>query len=108
MNVDFKNPEAASRTIMKWANQKTKNGLKLKEINLAPTTKIALTSAVYYKSNWIYKFNPAQPGIFNSPNGQIQVPMMNMKRKFRWGKIGEFAEWAAIPYEVFELKLYRQ
>jgi serpin B len=99
VNVDFKNPEAASKTITRWAKQKTKGGLKLNEINYAPSTKIALTSAVYFKANWIYKFNPAQPGTFYTPNGPIQVDMMNMKRKFRWGKLGEFAEWVAIPYE---------
>lgn len=78
---------------------KTKNGLKLNKIDYAPGTKIALTSAVYYKANFVYRFNPAQPGLFNTPSGQIQVDMMNMKRKFRWGKVGDIAEWVAIPYE---------
>lgn len=99
VNVDFKNTESASRTITKWAKQKTKGGLKLNEINYAPSTKIALTSAVYFKANWIFKFNPSSPGIFETPSGPVQVDMMNMKRKFRWGKMGDYAEWAAIPYE---------
>jgi serpin B len=99
VNVDFKNPEDAGRTITKWAEQKTKRGLKINEIVPLPSTKIALTSAVYFKANWIYAFEPAQPGWFNAPQGRIQVPMMTMKRKFRWGRIGEVAEWAAIPYE---------
>jgi serpin B len=99
INVDFKNPEAAGRTITTWAKRKTKNGLKINDISVSPSTKIALTSAVYYKANWIYRFNPAQPGLFYAPQGPIQVPMMNIKRKYRWGKIGDIAEWAAIPYE---------
>lgn len=99
VTVDFKNPEAASRTVTRWAKQKTKNGLNLNEINYAPSTKIALTSAVYFKANWIYKFNPATPGTFYTPNGPIRVEMMNMKKKFRWGTLGNYAEWAAVPYE---------
>lgn len=29
--------------------------------------------------------------------------MMTMKRKFHWGKIGNFAEWVAIPYESSDM-----
>lgn len=97
--VDFKKPQEASRTISKWAKGKTKGGLKLNDINYAPNTKIALTSAMYFKGNWVYTFHPAKPGIFNAPNGPVEVQMMNMKRKFRWGKIGTMAEWVALPYE---------
>lgn len=99
VNVDFKNSGEASRTIGRWAKSKTKGGLKLTEINYAPSTKIALTSAIYFKGNWVYTFKAATPGYFNTPNGQVTAPMMNMKRKFRWGKIDEIAEWVAIPYE---------
>lgn len=28
---------------------------------------------------------------------------MTMKRKFHWGKIGNFAEWVAIPYESSDM-----
>lgn len=99
VNVDFKHPEAASRTITKWATQKTKGGLKITDINYAPSTKIALTSAIYFKGNWVYTFHPAKPGIFHTPKGDVTAEMMNMKRKFRWGKIGDLAQWAAMPYE---------
>jgi hypothetical protein len=97
--VDFKQPAIAGRTISKWAEQKTKGALKLNNVNYAPATKIALTSAMYFKGNWIYTFQPAQPGTFYTPSGPVQAPMMNMKRKFRWGKIGNYAEWVALPYE---------
>lgn len=29
--------------------------------------------------------------------------MMSMKRKFHWGKIANFAEWVAIPYESSDM-----
>lgn len=97
--VDFKKSDAASRTILNWASSKTKGGLKIKTNKYAPSTKIALTSAIYFKGKWVYTFGQATPGTFYTPNGPIQSQMMNMKRKFRWGKIGNYAEWAAMPYE---------
>lgn len=99
VNVDFKHPEAAGRTITKWANAKTKGALKINKIDFAPSTKIALTSALYFKGKFVYTFQKAQPGVFYAPDGAVGVEMMNMKRKFRWGRLGNYAEWVAIPYE---------
>lgn len=97
--VDFKNPEVAGRTITRWATQKTKGALKLNKIDFAPSTKIALTSALYFKGKFIYSFPKAQPGLFNAPGRTVQAEMMNMKRKLRYGRMGNSAEWVAIPYE---------
>lgn len=103
VDVDFKNPGEAGKTISKWAKAKTKGGLKLNEVSYAPSTKIALTSAIYFKGNWIYTFEDAKPGDFFVQNGRaITVPMLSMRRKFRWGKIGDYAQWAALPYESGE------
>lgn len=99
MPVDFKRPEAAGRTVSQWAKSKTKGALKLNNIDFAPSTKIALTSALYFKGKFVYTFQKAQPGIFHAPERAVQVEMMNMKRNFRWGKLGNYAEWVAIPYE---------
>lgn len=51
----------------------------------------------------MYTFQEAKTGTFHAPNGQIQTKMMTMKRKFHWGKIGNFAEWVAIPYESSDM-----
>lgn len=99
IKVDFKKPNEASRTILRWANQKTKGGLKLNEINHSPSTKIAMTSAIYFKGKFVYSFSEAKPGIFYTPTGAVSSQMMSMKRKFNWGRLGNFAEWVAIPYE---------
>jgi len=99
IEVDFKQPEAAGRAIHRWATSKTKGGLKLNPINYAPSTKIALTSAIYFKGKFIYTFLPAKQGVFYSPKGPRPAQMMNMKKKFRWGKMGNYAEWVSMPYE---------
>lgn len=97
--VNFMHSQAASRTVTKWLKDKTKGGLEFNELNYAPNTKIALANVVYFKGNWLYTFHPAKPGNFYTPQGPVQVEMMNMKRKFHWGKIGNIAEWVAMPYE---------
>ena len=99
LKVDFRQPAVAGRTISRWAKSKTKGGLKLDDLSFSPSTKVALTSAIYFKGTFIYTFEDAQPGYFNSPSGRIQSKMMNMKRKFNWGRLGNSAEWVAIPYK---------
>lgn len=68
-------------------------------MSFPPSTKISLTSAIYFKANWIFTFHPAKPGPFQTPSGEKQAQMMNMKRKFHWGKVGDYAQWAEIPYK---------
>jgi len=99
VTVDFRNPDAASRIINRWAKSKTKGGLKIKEVNYAPSTKMALASALYFKGKWVYTFEDARPGRFDSNNGPIETSMMTMKRKFSFGEIGSIAQWVALPYE---------
>lgn len=60
---------------------------------------MVLASSIYFKATWIYTFQPAKPGIFNAETGPKEVQMMNMKRKFHWGAIGDYAQWASIPYK---------
>lgn len=57
-----------------------------------------LSSAVYFKGGWIYKFNPAQYGTFTTFNNQrVQIPMMTLRKKLPYGE-NNLAEWVAIPY----------
>lgn len=75
----------------------------MNDIQFSPATKIALTSAIYFKGKFVYTFQEAKPGIFHSQNGPTQTKMMTMKRKFSWGKVSNFAEWVAIPYESSDM-----
>ena len=102
VDVDFTNSSAAAETFQKWASVNTKNGLKLEEMNFDPLSKLVLASALFFKSNWLFRFEPATKGVFHAPGGDIDVDMMHMKQRFSWGKLGEIAEWAALPYESDE------
>lgn len=68
-------------------------------MNFDPSTKIAMASAIYFKASWLFTFHPAQPGNFYVSKGETKtVQMMNMRRRFHWGEIDDYAQWAAIPY----------
>lgn len=99
LSVDFNNPEAAREIITKWATEKTKGGLDLTDFSYPASTKVALASSIYFKASWIYTFQPAVPGTFKTPNGEKTVQMMNMKRKFHSGEIGDYARWVSMPYK---------
>lgn len=99
VSVDFANADTARETITEWAASKTKSGLDLKDLNFPASTKIALTSAMYYKDSWTYTFHPAGPRTFKTPTGDKTVDMMFMKKKFKSGNLGDYARWVAVPYE---------
>lgn len=59
---------------------------------------MVMSSAVFFRGGWIYKFNPATPGTFYLFNNQpISVPMMTLRKKLLYGEKNG-AEWISIPY----------
>lgn len=100
VNVDFRNTGKSANTIKKWATEKTKGKLDLSGISFPIDTKLALISTLYFSGKWYFKFENVTSEDFNLPNGQrIKVPMMKIKKKYNYGKIADYAEWGAIPYE---------
>lgn len=98
--TDFQNPEGFNTVFNRWAQQKTKGTINQIRANFPPSTRMVMSSAVYFKGEWIFKFNPAQPGEFlANGNRPITANMMTLKKKVQYGKIGDMAEWIAVPYE---------
>src|ERR1700683_1161771 len=61
--VDFKGAtEAARLTINRWVEQKTQDKIKdlLQPGTLAPSTRLVLTNAIYFKGDWQTQFDKAQ------------------------------------------------
>lgn len=98
IQTDFRNPQRFSSQYNSWASGKTKNQLPAVRFTPDPLSKMIMSSAVYFKGGWIYKFNPAPNGDFNTPAGRKSVPMMTLKKKLPYGTIGDMAEWISIPY----------
>lgn len=78
---------------------KTKGSIPQVQAQTSPSTRMIMTSAVYFKGGWIYKFNPATNGIFYAFDGHpLTVPMMTLNKKLPYGTVKDMAEWVSIPY----------
>lgn len=97
--TDFTKPQRFQNTYNQWVTDKTKGALPLIQSQPSPSTRMILSSAVYFKGGWIYKFNPATPGTFYTfDNRPVNVPMMTLRKKLPYGILNDMAEWVSIPY----------
>lgn len=97
------NPEAARRTINKWVEKQTKE--KIKDILpggvLTKETKMVLTNAVYFKSEWQEQFqavNTVPRPFWKDKENSVKVPTMSRyAESLNYVKL-ENAEMAELPY----------
>ena len=63
-----------------------------------------LTSAIYFKGQWLFYFNSTEQNEFTLPNKEkIQVESMKIRKKYHAGRFDNIdAKWAAIPYNSTE------
>ncbi len=107
--VDFKENEPARGIINAWVAGKTNNKIK----NLVPPgaitalTRLVLTNAVYFKSNWAETFfkgattdTPFYPG----GNKTATVPMMRQTHTFGYIEAAELQA-VALPYTGYDLSM---
>lgn len=92
-------PQQFQNTYNRWVSAKTKGAVSPIQAQPNPSTRMILSSAVYFKGGWIYKFNPAQPGIFYTVDDQpVAVPMMTLRKKLPYGSVRDMCDWVSIPY----------
>lgn len=97
--TDFYNPDGFGIEYNRWVRSKTKGTFRPSRVMVPPQTKMIMSSAVYFKGEWIYKFNPAQSGSFYSAPGlATQAPMMTLRKKLQYGSLDNMADWVSIPY----------
>jgi serpin B len=101
--LDFsKDPESARTAINRWTAQKTKD--KIPELfpagSLDRSTRLVLSSAIYFNGKWQSKFDPKQtkPAPFHSENGTaVDTPFMNQTGRFGYGETAS-AQVLELPY----------
>ena len=80
--VDYSKPEEAAGIINSWIENKTNHLIKnlISPAAITPDTMLILTNAIYFKGIWKLRFDIANTTIreFKTPNGNIDVPMMQM------------------------------
>ncbi len=108
--VDFKNnPEGERITINNWVEEKTKNKIKelLKPNMVTTLTRVILTNAIYFFSNWQHKFVPhaTRQEPFTLINGQkVNIPLMYQQKFFAYAENAEFQA-IELPYRGGELSM---
>jgi len=86
-DVDFiSQPEAARNAINKWVENETREKIKnlIPQGAIHPMTRAVLTNAIYFKGDWLHKFDKAktQEQPFTRLDGsKVQVPLMYQKVK---------------------------
>jgi serpin B len=83
--LDFKQPEAARKTINSWIEQQTDNKIEnlLAPGALSADTRLVLTNAIYFKGRWTNEFGKqatTDAPFHTSASQQIAVPMMYQAR----------------------------
>ena len=90
--LDFsKDPDSARAAINRWTAQKTKD--KIQELfppgSLDRSTRLVLSSAIYFNGKWQSKFDPKQtsPAPFHSQAGAtVETPFMNQTARFAYAE----------------------
>jgi len=91
--VDFAaDTEAARQTINAWTGKQTNNRIKdlLKPGVLTSDTMLVLSNAIYFKGQWVSKFDPKKtgPAPFMLVDGKtVTVPMMHQSGPFRFARL---------------------
>jgi len=111
IELDFRrDAEAARKTINSWTEEKTLGKIRelLRPGIISPSTVFVLTNAIYFKGDWFQKFEKADTQMqpFHLSNGHtVDVPMMKMKRGFRYFDGGTFQA-IELPYKGNEVSMF--
>lgn len=109
--VDFTQPDDARREINAWAAQQT--GDKIKDLlhpgDVSPETRLVLTNAIYFKSDWRHAFIAGATHSQNfhvAPGKDVVVPMMRQMSEFRtYTDKNRSFKLLEMPYDNSELSM---
>lgn len=85
--VDYSNAAASAKTINDWVHAKTNNKIKdlIPASSIDVLTRLVLVNAIYFKGNWLEKFDPkntVKDSDFNCADGtKAKVEMMKLNGK---------------------------
>ncbi|KAM3619038.1 uncharacterized protein V6R79_002006 [Siganus canaliculatus] len=98
--------------INSWVEQQTENKIKelLKPGTVTPMTRLALVNAIYFKGNWMNRFDAAntkEMPFKTNNNESIPVQMMYQMKKLPYNYIPEFnLQILELPYVEDELSMF--
>ena len=94
--------EAARKAINDWVEEQTRKKIQelIKKGMLDPSTTLVLCNAIYFKGDWLSKFEKAatrDTEFFVTPDSAVQVPMMNQSMDAKYRKFDGFSA-LELPY----------
>lgn len=108
--VDFSRSEAARERINAWVAKETQDRIQnlIGRGSISALTRLVLTNAVYFKSQWQSTFSEdqTQPGPFYVAPGQsVEVDLMEQLDRFGYMETEEF-QGLELPYMLRDLSMY--
>lgn len=102
--VNFTKQRNVKEKYNKWIERSTNGVIKTVDLDVDPQTEMILTSAIYFKGQWLFSFNSTEPNEFTLPSGEkVEVASMKIRKKYHAGRFDNIdATWAAIPYNSTE------
>ncbi|MCE9532052.1 MAG: serpin family protein [Planctomycetes bacterium] len=107
--VNFAASEAARQIINNWVEKETREKIKdlIPKDVLKPTTRLVLTNAIYFKGDWLAKFDKketADKKFLLSADKSVEVPMMHRKGSYGYFENDE-VQILEMPYKGKELSM---
>ena len=101
--------EPTRQTINQWVEEQTQEKIKnlIPSGALTPLTRLVLTNAIYFKSDWKYQFDPEQTEyapFWTTPDEQVNVSMMRQERELKYAALPTF-QVLELPYAGEDLSM---
>jgi serpin B len=107
--VDFTAPAAARKTINGWVDEQTRH--KIPELfssgSMDSSTRLVLTSAIYFKGDWVHPFKKRSSGtatFWLNASDRTQVPLIHQTNTFGYFENDQL-QGLQMPYEGNDLAL---
>lgn len=101
--LNFADATGSAKTINTFVANKTNNKIQdlIEPDTLGADTRLVLVNAIYFKGDWLHKFNEesTHQGQFRAPTGNAPVNFMNVVNRFKIGNIDDLGATALeLPY----------
>jgi len=106
-HTDFANTKSAVSDINEWVSEKTNHKIDkiVKDSDITPETKLLISNAVFFKGEWLIKFNIKKTNpapFFTSADNQYKVDFMNMTESLQYFENDEY-QFISKPYRNSDL-----
>lgn len=103
--LNFTDGDLVQKKYDQWLSDATKGVIKNQKLSLDSSTQMIMSSAMYFKGDWLFEFSNPKPGNFKTSKlEEIEVDMIStFQKKYHYGYLSDNnGEWVSIPYNSTE------